>query len=156
MNTKVIIALVVIIVVSVFFARQVTPKNLSQTSKTDLPSASINGHVFSLEIAKTEAQRERGLSYRPSLPQDTGMLFLFEKPGQYSFWMKDMHFPLDMIYINNDTVVYVFKNVPPPRSLKQTLPIYTPDTPADKVLEINAGLSKKYGIKKGNKVKFKI
>lgn len=157
MTTKILIAFIVMFVLGIFFFRQ---DNHSQQNKaiqtSNRPTASINGHVFLIELAKTEAERERGLSYRPSLPQDQGMLFLFESPGKYSFWMKDMHFALDMIYIKGDTVMQIFENVPPPDSSKQILPIYTPQSNVDKVLEINAGLSQKYGIKIGDRIDLKL
>lgn len=155
----VIIILALIIAGIVFFlaGKKAThaPASPGTIQNPATPTATINGQTFLLEIAKDAKTRERGLSYRESLDQDNGLLFLFDRADRYSFWMKDMHFSIDIIYINNDTVVHVFENVPPPTSTTQTLPTYTPDSAADKVLEINAGLSEKYGIKKGDKVEFK-
>ena len=156
MNTKATIIIILAIIFAITFFVLSGKKAPHAPTPITQPSATINGHTFSVEIAKDDKTRERGLSYRKSLPQDNGLLFIFEQQGKYSFWMKDMHFPIDIIHINNDTVVHIFENVPPPTSTTQTLPTYTPDSAADKVLEINAGLSEKYGIKKGDKVKFNL
>ncbi len=118
------------------------------------PTVKINNHEFQLQIAKTAKEKEIGLSKYENLPKDLGMLFPFEKPDYYSFWMKNMKIAIDIIYINKDHVVTVFPNLQPPKSPDENLSIFKPDEPADKVLEINAGLSEKYGIKKEDVVIF--
>lgn len=130
----------VIFVVAVFL------KNL----KTE--TATINNHTFKLYVARTTKEKEVGLSEKTSLPEDFGMLFVFEKPGFYSFWMKNMKFGIDIIYINKGEVVTIYKNLVPEKSNKEAL-LYNPEEPADMVLEINAGLSQKYNLKKGDRVK---
>jgi len=124
---------------------------LSAKTNVPLPRATVNNHTFRLEIASSPAQRELGLSNRKSLPEDSGMLFLFEKPALHSFWMKDMHFSLDIIFIKDDTIVSIAENVPPPDG-KGNLPNYLPASPVNKVLEINGGLAKKLNIKKGDRI----
>jgi hypothetical protein len=114
------------------------------------PTAEINGHVFSLYLAKTAQEQEVGLAKFNKIDKNQGMLFIFQKDDYYAFWMKNMKFPIDIIFINKDKVVDIFQNVPV--STNGTLPVYTTKTKADKVLEINAGLAKKYGIKIGTKV----
>ena len=79
------------------------------------------------------------------------MLFLYDTPDYYQFWMKGMAFPLDIIFIRDSTIVTIARNVPPPIGDSE-LPRYGPDEPADKVLEINAGLCDKYGIQEGDTV----
>lgn len=118
------------------------------------PRAEINGHTFSLYLAKTASEQEVGLAKYKSIAQNQGMLFLFERSDYYSFWMKNMRFPIDIIFISDDKVVDVFNDVPV--SPNNNLPVYTTKTKADKVLEINAGLAKKYGIKVGSEVKIKL
>lgn len=115
----------------------------------------IDNHTFAVEIATTSAQQQKGLSGRDALPQNQGMLFIFKNPDRYPFWMHQMKFPLDMIYINNNKIVTIFQNVPVPKDPNDpNIPVYAPDSSADKVLEINAGLSKKYDFKKGDIVTF--
>ncbi|MCL5746726.1 MAG: DUF192 domain-containing protein [Patescibacteria group bacterium] len=118
-----------------------------QLFKINPPFAEINNHVFRLEVAKTEKQQEIGLAKYKSIPLNFGMLFPFGKPGFYSFWMKNMKFPIDIIYIRNNRIVTIYKNVPCPKSVNGKLPIYQPVSAADTVLEINANLSQKYGFK---------
>lgn len=117
------------------------------------PTAIINKQIFSLKIAKTNQEKEIGLSGIKSFPENEGMLFPFGKEGFYSFWMKNMQFPIDIIFINKNRIVKIFDNVPAPKSDTESLPLYQPDQPADSVLEINAGLSKKYSFKQGDEVK---
>jgi len=125
-----------------------------QLNNTSLPKSkvTIDKHTFSTETATTSAQLQQGLSGRASLPQNQGMLFIFKTAEPYPFWMNDMKFPLDMIFINNNKIVDIFQNVPQPKNSNAKLPIYTPVAPANQVLEINAGLSKAYGFKKGDTV----
>jgi len=118
------------------------------------PSDQINGHVFSLYLAETSQEQEIGLAKYKSIAKDQGMIFLFNKSDYYSFWMKDMKFPIDIIFISGNKVVDVFQKVPV--SPNENLPVYTTRTKADKVLEINAGLTKKYGIKIGSNVKINL
>ena len=115
-----------------------------------MPTAEINGHVFSLYLAKTSQEQEIGLSKFDKIDDSQGMLFIFPRQITYSFWMKDMKFPIDIIFINGDKIVDIFQNVPV--STNGAIPTYTPREKADKVLEINSGLTKEYGIKIGDKV----
>lgn len=110
----------------------------------------INKQQFSAKIADTEEKRQIGLSQTNSLGKNEGMIFIFDNPNLYSFWMKDMKFPIDIIYINNEKIVKIFENVQ--TQTGENLTVYTPDQPANRVLEINAGQSKKYDFKVGDKV----
>lgn len=105
-----------------------------------------------VEVANTHASRELGLSGRPIMRNDEGMLFVFEKPGRYGFWMKDMDFPLDMVWINqNGIVVWIERNVTP-ESYKEKK-TYINQSEASYVLEINANMAEKFGLYLGSKVK---
>lgn len=112
----------------------------------------IDKHTFMVELETTPQQQQQGLSGRASLAQNRGMLFVFKTPDRYPFWMKDMKFPLDMIFINNNKIVDIIQNIPAPKKGETNLPIYTPSAPDNQTLEINAGLAKKYGFKKGDTV----
>ena len=107
-----------------------------------------------MELAKTEAEREKGLMNRTSLDSNKGMLFIFDKEDIYSFWMKNTLIPLDMIWINqNNKVVFISKNAQPCKTL--ICPVITPTVNAKYVLETNAGLSGKFGFKPGDAVDIK-
>jgi len=91
-----------------------------------------------VDVADTSQQRGRGLSGRESMANDRGMLFIFSRSGKYSFWMKDMNFALDFIWINGDKIVDVHKNIQPEVD-DPPKQIYAPAFLVDKVLEVNAG-----------------
>src|SRR3990167_3839192 len=71
----------------------------------------INNHKIYIEIADTSEKRAQGLSNRDSLPEDHGMLFIFDTYQKSAFWMKDMRFPIDIIWIRDDIIVDITKNV---------------------------------------------
>lgn len=112
----------------------------------------INEKIFTVEVVDTDEGRQKGLSGRRSLPTENGMLFLFDTADYYSFWMKDMEFPIDIIFISGEKIVTIHRDVPAPASTEETPPIYRSTSPSDKVLELNAGESDKYGIKEGDSV----
>ena len=93
-----------------------------------------------------------GLSGRDKLDKDKGMIFIFEEKGKHSFWMKNVKFPLDIIFISDDTIVDIAKNAEPKKENDTNIPIFTPKENANFVLEINGGLSDEYEIKFGDKV----
>ncbi|NTW14035.1 MAG: DUF192 domain-containing protein [Candidatus Moranbacteria bacterium] len=95
---------------------------------------SVGGRVFSAEIADTPKIRELGLGERDSLCTDCSMLFHFDVPGRYSFWMKGMRFPLDFAWISEGRIIRIDRNVP-----KDSVDILTPPEPVTDVLETNAG-----------------
>jgi len=107
---------------------------------------------FTVEIADSTVKQSLGLSFRKNLPKNQGMLFIFSTASRYAFWMKDMNFPLDFVWIKNNTVVDITENVPPPTS-SGPLKIYRPKVPADKVLELNEGVISKKKIKLGDIIK---
>ena len=106
------------------------------------PIVRVGDAAFPVELAVTVEEQVQGLSDREFLPPGTGMLFVYEREGRHSFWMRDMQFPLDIVWIGAGcTVVDVTLNAPPPepgQTLGQ-LPRYSPVGPVRYVLEINAG-----------------
>lgn len=126
-------------------------------TKDQKPTITIRNHTFVVELTDTQSEQERGLSYRSSLDEGSGMLFVFEKPQILTFWMKGMEFPLDIIFIRDNKIITIYKNVPKPAPNTQlgNLPRYSPKEPANYVLEINAGLSEKYDFQEGDSVEIK-
>ncbi|EKE25471.1 MAG: hypothetical protein ACD_5C00145G0002 [uncultured bacterium] len=107
----------------------------------------INGHKIKLEIAKSIEQRKKGLSGREELCSDCGMLFEFPEKGQYGFWMKDMKFSLDIIWILDGKIVHLEKDVQ-----SDFEGVINPKVQADKVLEFNTGKADELGLLIGDKV----
>ncbi len=113
----------------------------------------FNNFCFNAEIAQTEAQRSLGLANRQNLPENQGMLFVFEKEGQYSFWMKNTLIALDIIWLDqNQRVVFFNENTQPCKI--EICPTISPSRPAKYVLELNAGTIKETGIKNGDQMTF--
>ncbi len=112
----------------------------------------IREHIFTVEMAIASEERARGLGYRDNMPEDYGMLFVFERKAKYSFWMKGMRFPLDFLWIDGNRIVDITRKVP--IATGDTLPIYSPRVPVDKVLELNSGVVENLGISTGDTVIF--
>jgi uncharacterized membrane protein (UPF0127 family) len=110
----------------------------------------IGENIFQTEIAASAVERRQGLSGREELCENCAMLFLFNEKGWHSFWMKEMKFDLDILWIDKNEIVHIAKNV----SRKKEREIIKPNYEADKVLEINAGLADKLGIKTGDRIEF--
>ncbi len=114
---------------------------------------SIGGKTLSIEVARGATEKMWGLSGRDSLGEREGMFFIFDKEGNYGFWMKDMKFPIDMIWIRDGRVAGFSENaVPEPGKHVWGLKIYYPPDAIDSVLEVNAGFVAKNGIKAGDEV----
>ena len=107
----------------------------------------IGNVKLTVEIADSQEERERGLSERASLDDDKGMLFIFKNPGRYGFWMKDMSFPIDIIWIDESwKIVDIKTNVSPATYPKSFFSVRS----AKYVLETNAGFVNKNNIKLGD------
>jgi len=104
-----------------------------------------------VEVAETQKEKEQGLSMRESLPQDQGLLFLFDVPARYQFWMKDMKFSIDIIWIDSGQKVVDITENADPASYPQT---FSPQLPAQYILETNAFFAKTRSIHIGDSVDF--
>lgn len=105
-------------------------------------------YPFTVEWAVTDAERERGLMYRQSMPADHGMIFDFEADQPVAFWMKNTPLPLDMVFITSDGVIYRIEANAEPYSERNI-----PSGGAVRyVLEINGGAARKIGAKPGDRV----
>src|SRR5579862_5566763 len=105
-------------------------------------------HVFAVELAVTDEERERGLMYRRSLPESYGMLFDFKRDQEVTMWMKNTYVSLDMIFIQSDGRIRRIAENTEPESLK----IIPSGGPVRAVLEVVAGTAKKLGIEAGDRV----
>ncbi|MGB7257195.1 MAG: DUF192 domain-containing protein [Pseudolabrys sp.] len=105
-------------------------------------------HVFSVEIAENDADRARGLMFRKSLPEGTGMLFDFKREEPVNFWMENTYISLDMIFIRADgRILRIAENTTP--LSKKLVPS---GGPVLAVLEVIAGTARKLGIAPGDRV----
>lgn len=131
----------------------VTPTKIEFKYEGDLQiidSIGVLKKEIQIEIADNDFEQQTGLMYRKQMDTDKGMLFIFEEIKVRSFYMKNTYIPLDIIYIDTDnTIINIAKNAKPldENSLFS-------GAPAKYVLEINAGLSEKWGIKKGDEISF--
>lgn len=116
-------------------------------------TVSVGGIKINAVIADTEEERTTGLSGYDSLSSGEGMLFVFQEPDIYGFWMEGMKFALDIIWVNeNKEIIYVEENV-----LPETYPvIFQPASNATYVLEVQSGFFSKNKLKIGDKVNFLI
>ena len=97
-----------------------------------------NGKVITAELAITEDTRSRGLMFRKTLNEDQGMLFVFEEEGHHAFWMKNMTFSIDILWLDRQKrIVHIERRVPPCQ--EDPCPSYPPQFPAIYVLELKAG-----------------
>lgn len=124
-------------------------------STTNISYATTTIHMpkgdIQVEIADTPTKRELGLSGRFSLSPDSGMLFVFENPGSYFFWMKDMNFPIDMVWINALKKVTGINYNVSPDSFPETFSSFEQ---VQFVLELNAGDANKFDIATGTLLRF--
>ncbi len=147
--------LIIVVAVLVIFVWLTIKPNHSEKKYNEI-QIEIANHLINLEIADTNAKRELGLSGHKPLVDDQGMLFVFNNIGKYPFWMKDMLFPIDIIWLEPSNidgivnVVYIEKNAQP-NSYPTT---FGGQVDAQYVLEVNAGFSDKNNLKIGDQIKF--
>ena len=111
----------------------------------------INDELLDIEISADAITRAKGLSGREGLCENCGMVFVFGREAKHSFWMKDMNFPLDIIYIKNDEIVEIFKDVQVLDNMNEITEVF-PNKNADKVLELNAGWCEAHNVQVGDKI----
>jgi uncharacterized membrane protein (UPF0127 family) len=117
------------------------------------PTVELKGHRFDVELATDPASQQRGLMFRDEMAADHGMLFVFGEMAPRTFWMKNTHIPLDILYFDRDyKLVSASLRTPPCRSAGDDCPIYPSTGPAQYVLELNAGVAEKLGAKAGDKL----
>jgi uncharacterized membrane protein (UPF0127 family) len=129
-----------------------TPVSMPMAATVDIGDAS-----FEVEVARTPAERAKGLSGRESMAPGAGMLFVFASGRTSSFWMKGMEIALDFVWIGERcTVVATDLEVPPPAlgTPDEQLPFYVSANPAAYTLEVNAGEVDRLGIEVGDRVRF--
>jgi uncharacterized protein len=118
---------------------------------TATPQVCDQDNCVSVEVVSKQEDLERGLMYRTSMDQNKGMFFIFGIDDKYQFWMKNMHFNLDMLWISVDgRIVYISPHVP--ACTADPCPVYTPDKEARYVLELNSGYTAAHHWKVGDQL----
>lgn len=111
----------------------------------------LKDNCYMVEIVRAQEEKEKGLMYRENLGKNHGMLFINDEEGIYPFWMKNMRFPLDIIWLDyNFKVVFIAKNAQPCAGKCNDI---IPDKPARYILELNAGEVERIGLQVGDKIK---
>lgn len=114
----------------------------------------IDQYTMFVDIALTDKQKQEGLSIKNSLNENEGMLFFLEEPSKASFWMKNMHFPIDIIWLDaNFSIVHIEKELPP-CTLAFYCPSYKPLKESLYVLETIDGFANDHHLKVGDKIDF--
>ena len=151
MKNKIFYILIVIIAVASLWliaSERINNKSDGKNiNNKQLKALKIGDKTILIEIAKTEKDREQGLSGKKNLPTEQGMLFAFDKPDFYSFWMKEMNFPIDIVWLDQGLKIVEITENFEPKTYPQTI---TSHYPAQYVLEINTKSVEKYGFKIGD------
>lgn len=137
------------------YSKTPLPQNKDASTKTLVKKEiAVASTKVSVEIADEESERKKGLGGRDNLGENEGMLFVFPAAtSNLVFWMKDMTFPIDIIWINVNKIIKIDKNVEPqPGASENELKRYYPENAANFVLEVNSGFAEKNKLKIGDEV----
>jgi hypothetical protein len=154
-KTLIIASAVIVFVLAGIIMYKFWPKK-NEGAKVESPQVKysqikIGSQEIKAEVVDNEETRIKGLSGRDSLSNNEGMLFVFEKPDIYPFWMKDMKFAIDIIWIKDKRIVDIVKDAQPPTVDGKTI-TYTPRAEADLVLETVAGFCTENNVKIGDEI----
>jgi uncharacterized membrane protein (UPF0127 family) len=143
------IALLVLLVLAGILAAMLPSNQRREIIQNEFATVRIGDTTVRAEVASTSAAREQGLSGHLPLGTNEGMLFVFDWSDKYGFWMKDMLFAIDIIWIDEEGVVVTVAPSVGPESYPE---VFYPSRAARYVLEVPAGFSKTHGIAEGTKV----
>lgn len=120
------------------------------TGRVTVTTAAGASHVVRVEVARTDAQRAKGLMDRDALAPDAGMLFIFDESAPHGFWMKNTRIPLDMLFLDDGgRIVGIVARAAP-----MTLELRDPGVPSRYVLEVNGGWAAAHGVAVGDRASF--
>jgi len=147
-----ILALITLCLVGLWFFQPSAQEQITFPTATLTIQTAGEPIPFTVEVATIPAQHEHGLMFRKTVPDKTGMIFIFDTPKPIDMWMKNTLVPLDMIFIaNNGTITQIAENATP---LSTTIIASESDTRA--VVEVAGGTAKRYHIAKGDRVLYSI
>lgn len=165
-NTKWIVGVILGIVILVIFLKLKSPSPMQipqrekqqqyvnpNLTKTPTKKLMLKNTTIDLLVAETPHETMWGLSDFPSLPPDTGMMFQFDTLGIYPFWMKDMRFALDMIWLDSDNrVITIHENISPDTYYKNPPELFQSTTPTSAVIEVSGGFVEKNNLSVGDRL----
>ena len=120
--------------------------------QTQFYAMQIGSHPLQVEVRKTTAEQDLGLSWRQSMGTNEGMVFVYEQPQRVMYWMKGMNFPLDFIWIRDGKIVGINTHVPAPTKENPVPKTLAPAMEVDTVLEVNAGWVDEHKVSIGDTV----
>ena len=112
-----------------------------------------DGFSVTAELAVTPESRARGLMFRDRIEEDQAMLFLFEGEDIHPFWMKNMRFPIDILWLDRERRI-IHQEVSVPPCLREPCPSYAPPGPAAYVLELQSGFAEAHGLRESDRLEF--
>ncbi len=120
----------------------------SPNEQLTIQVSEFHNQKFRVHLARSSEERSRGLMFVRKMPEDVGMLFLYDRPGRLSMWMKNTYIPLDIIFIGADgRIIRIARNTEP-----HSLASIASGGPAIAVLELNGGISDTLGLAVGQRV----
>jgi uncharacterized membrane protein (UPF0127 family) len=144
---KILIIFALLLVALIFFI-------ISPQKKSD-STVCFEGSCINAELATTPKERKIGLMNRANLPENMGMLFIFDKEGTYKFWMKNTLIPLDIIWLDETgKIIYIEKNARP--CYVPACPVFGPESSSKYTLEVNGGYTERHKINVGDKARINI
>ncbi len=151
--TALLLIFVISMIVLVFRLQMVNRTAIAHPQNQTWTTLTGERTTINIEVVDTPASRERGLSGRLSLPEGQGMLFVFDSDATYSFWMPNMRFAIDIIWIDSEGRIVDIKEHATPESYPEA---FKPKNPARYVLEVGSGYAQKWGWHEGTTLKFRI
>lgn len=150
--TWVIVGSITFLILSIlFFAKPLSAPSGNTNNQKEIISIRPNGGKILAEVVRTEQDKARGLGGRGSIGEPGAMLFVYSQPEKACFWMKDMGFAIDMIWIGADKkIMHIEEDVSPNTFPKS----FCPGEPAQFVLELPAGKSRQLGLSPGEQLQF--
>lgn len=152
MRFKVIWHIIIMMLAAGVFCETAFAQSPDHTGREKLETVTVvsddTRHRFQVELARTPKQQRKGLMHRDQLEKDRGMLFVFDNSRIRSFWMKNTHIALDMLFIDKSGEIRHIHHNATPNSREQI----SSQAPVRAVLEINGGIARKSGIEKGDMV----
>ena len=143
-----------IITIILSLAFWLNTESVETNTNQNVPYIKYNDKIIKVEVADEFEEWRQGLSDRESLPAGQGLLFIFPQSQERSFWMKNMRFPIDIVWLLDNEIVKIHTNLPPEGNEPKNY--YYPGTRINRVLEINAGYADELGLKVGERVEYRL